>query len=60
MQPTGAIKPKHKVLDIEQKTEIVKQFENNKSVAMLVETYNIGKQTVCDIVKKKRFKNLCR
>ncbi|XP_050305586.1 jerky protein homolog-like [Anthonomus grandis grandis] len=54
MQRTGANeKRKRNVLTIEQKMEILKQSENNISVAILAKTYNIGKQTVRDIVKKK-------
>lgn len=54
MQRTGANeKRKRNVLTIEQKMEILKQFENKISVAMLAKIYNIGKQTVRDIVKKK-------
>lgn len=54
MQRTGANqKRKRNVLSIEQKIEILKQFERNKSVAELAKIYNIGKQTVRDIVKKK-------
>lgn len=54
MQCTGANeKRKRNVLTIEQKMEILKQFEKNKSVAALAKIYNIGKQTVRDIVKKK-------
>ncbi|KAJ8942138.1 hypothetical protein NQ318_021646 [Aromia moschata] len=55
MQCTGAnVKRKRNVLTISQKMEILKQFEKNKSsVAALAKTYNIGKQTVRDIVKKK-------
>ncbi|KAJ8932571.1 hypothetical protein NQ318_007620, partial [Aromia moschata] len=55
MQCTGAnVKRKPNVLTISQKMEILKQFEKNKSsVAALAKTYNIGKQTVRDIVKKK-------
>ncbi|XP_050304313.1 jerky protein homolog-like [Anthonomus grandis grandis] len=53
-QRTGANeKRKRNVLTIEQKMEILKQSENNISVAILAKTYNIGKQTVRDIVKKK-------
>ncbi|KAJ8945532.1 hypothetical protein NQ318_020377 [Aromia moschata] len=55
MQCTGAnVKRKRNILTISQKMEILKQFEKNKSsVAALAKTYNIGKQTVRDIVKKK-------
>ncbi|XP_045464221.1 jerky protein homolog-like [Harmonia axyridis] len=54
MQRTGVNqKRKRNVLTIEQKMEILKRFEKNTSVAVLATTYNIGKQTVRDIIKKK-------
>lgn len=54
MQRTGTNKKrKRNVLTIEQKMEILRRFEKNTSVAVLATTYNIGKQTVRDIVKKK-------
>lgn len=54
MQRTGANeKRKRNVLSLEQKMEILKQFEKKKDVALLAKTYNIGKQTVRDIVKNK-------
>lgn len=46
-------KRKRNVLTIEHKIEIVDKFEKNVPVAMLSKMYNIGKQTVRDIVKKK-------
>lgn len=54
MQRTGANeKRKRNVLTIEQKMDILKQYENKIGVAVLAKKYNIGKQTVRDIVKKK-------
>lgn len=48
------------VLIIEQKINIFQQFEKETGVAQLAKEYNIGKQTVLDIVKKKsRIAELC-
>lgn len=46
-------KRKRVVLSIQQKLEIIKQFEDGKSAKTLSQDYGIGDQTVRDLVKQK-------
>lgn len=46
-------KRKRVVLSIQQKLEIIKQFEDGKSAKTLSQDYGIGDQTVRDLIKQK-------
>ncbi len=48
-------KRKKKVLTIEQKIEILKELSRGVSTTILSERYGVGKSTVSDIKKAKRF-----
>jgi transposase-like protein len=46
-------KRKRNVLSIQQKLQIIEQFEKGKTVKSLKDEYGVGDQTVRDLIKKK-------
>jgi len=48
------LKRKRNVLTIEQRLQIIKKHEEGTSITLLATQYNVGIQTVCDMVKNKK------